>query len=68
MVEQGKPIPDKVTEYTFVGTQKHDETLNKILEFVEFLIIQSDNRIELGIQNIELLWTMLVTEANFESD
>lgn len=39
-----------------------------MLDLVEFLVINSDNRVEIGVQNIELMWDMFVTQANFESD
>jgi hypothetical protein len=38
------------------------------LELVEFLVLQSENRVEIGVNNIEKLWYMFVTEANFDSD
>jgi len=69
-------MPDKVEDYAFVGKYPHGETLQHILDFVEFVITTSQgsaqaklsDRVELGIENINTLWRLFVNEPNFVSD
>ena len=45
-------IVDKVEQHVFVGRFSHNETLQSILDCVEFLIFNSEQEICLGVANI----------------
>jgi hypothetical protein len=56
LTERKKAIPDDVSKQTFVGKHSHDETLNYLLDFLEFLILNSENKVSIGTENIDRLW------------
>ena len=41
-------LPDDVSNYVFVGKHTHQDTLEHMLGFLEFLIINSDHKVTLG--------------------
>jgi len=68
-------VPDNVEEFSFCGSYSHSKTLDALLEFLEYLIIQSQNDsqkqddfVSLGIDNLTQLWQLFVSEPNFNSD
>jgi|LauGreDrversion4_2_1035121.scaffolds.fasta_scaffold54103_1 hypothetical protein len=61
-------LPDDVSNFTFVGKHTHQDTLDHMLGFLEFLIINSDHKVTLGTQNIDRLWQMFVQQPNFSID
>ena len=63
--ERNKALPDDVSNYTFVGKHSHQDTLDHLLGFLEFLIISSDHKVSLGTGNIHKLWQMFVQQLNF---
>lgn len=51
-----KHLPDDVSNFTFVGKHPHDTVLNKLLGFLEFIIVESSLEVSLGPENIDTLW------------
>jgi len=51
---------DEFLLQVFAGRHNHSTTLNKLLEFMEFLILGSGNKITFGIENIESLWRLFI--------
>ncbi len=68
LIEKNKTIPDDVSGFIFLGKHTHKETLEAILGFLEFIILSSDEKVTLGIENIDRLWTLFVQQPNFNSD
>jgi hypothetical protein len=62
--EKKKALPDDVFTYVFVGKYNHQETLDHLLGFLEFIIISSDQKVSLGTANIDRLWQMCVQLPN----
>jgi hypothetical protein len=68
LTERNKTLPDDVSTFTFVGKHNHQDTIDHLLGFLEFLIINSDHRVTLGKSNIDRLWGLFVQQPNFNSD
>ena len=66
--EKNKALPDDVSTYVFVGKHNHQDTLDHLLGFLEFLIINSDHKVTLGTPNIDRLWQMFVQQPNSNVD
>jgi hypothetical protein len=66
--ERKKPLPEDVSNFAFVGKYAHEATLNIILGFLEFLVLHSEEKVSLGTENIDRLWTIFVQQPNFNSD
>jgi hypothetical protein len=56
MAEKKRTLPDDVANFVFVGKHPHEQTLNHLLEFLEFLIVNTNQEVTLGTQNIDNLW------------
>lgn len=67
MAENNINIPENIDEYMFISKHQHGETLQNILDFTEFLVLEG-TKVHIGIDNIEKLWQMFVREPNFEQD
>ena len=73
MYQQGAALPNKLDEQAFQGRYSHQQTLQKILDFLDFFVVQGqkDNSsnhaitVSLGVQNIKQLWTLFVKDPNF---
>ena len=68
-------MPDNVDEFNFVGGAAHSKTIEALLDFIEYLVIQSQNDsqqpndfVSIGIKNINNLWKLFISEPNFNSD
>jgi hypothetical protein len=68
LIEKNKTIPDDVSNYIFVGKHTHKETLEAILGFLEFIVLSSDHKVNIGTDNIDRLWALFVQQPNFNSD
>ena len=66
--ERNKALPEDVTSFCFIGKHNHQDTLDHLLGFLEFLIITSEHKVTLGTENIDNLWRMFVQQPNFNSD
>ena len=73
-VEKNK-VPESVEDTIFIGQYSHNDTLNAVLDFIEYIVIESQNDglkknevVSIGIENIQKLWRLFVTEPNFNSD
>jgi hypothetical protein len=58
--ERNKALPEDVTSFCFIGKHNHQDTLDHLLGFLEFLIITSEHKVTLGTENIDNLWRMFV--------
>lgn len=58
--QQKKNLPEDVSGVVFIGKHNHEQTLNSMLSFLEFLIIQSNYQVTLGTHNIDTLWQIFV--------
>ena len=74
LIEKSK-VPDNVDEFIFAGSYTHAKTLESLLEFIEYLVLQSQNDstkpnefVSIGVANIENLWSLFVSGPNFNSD
>lgn len=63
-----KKLNEDFSNTIFVGRHSHQVTINKTLDFLEFLIIQSSLSVSLGQKNIETLWNLFVQQPNFNAD
>lgn len=68
-------VPENVDEFVFVGSYTHSKTLEALLDFIEYVVIQSQNDsvkaddfVSIGIKNIQTLWHLFVSGPNFNSD
>jgi hypothetical protein len=61
-------LPEEVGGFAFVGKHAHDTVLGHLLSFIEFLIVQSNMQVPIGIPNIDTLWQIFVHQPNFSSD
>lgn len=59
ILEKKKQLPEDVGNFIFIGKHNHDTTQYKLLEFLEFLIINC-KQISLGTNNIDTLWKVFV--------
>lgn len=66
--EKNKTLPDDVSNFVFVGKHTHQDTLDQLLGFLEFLIINSEYKVTLGTENIDKLWIMFVQQPNSNVD
>lgn len=62
LLEKNK-VPENVDEFTFIGSYSHSKTLDALLDFIEYLVLQSQNDnqkpnefVSIGINNIQNLW------------
>jgi len=74
-LEEKSKVPDNVDEFIFAGSYTHAKTLESLLEFIEYLVLQSQNDstkpnefVSIGVANIENLWSLFVSGPNFNSD
>lgn len=58
--ERKKALPDDVSNFVFIGKHGHDATLNQLLSFLEYVVLSSEGRVSLGIENIDKLWQLFV--------
>ena len=42
IIDKKKQLPEDVSSYIFVGKHSHEASLNRFLEFIEFLILGSE--------------------------
>ena len=75
MFQKSGTLPDNLDEHVFSGKYQHSQTLQSILDLLEFLICKSQvetnttgQTVTLGIENIKKLWALFVNEPNFQSD
>ena len=75
MFQKSGTLPDNLDEHVFAGKYQHSQTLQSILDLLEFLICKSQaytnttgQSVTLGIENIKKLWALFVNEPNFQSD
>jgi hypothetical protein len=68
LAEKNKGLPDDISNFVFVGKHTHKDTLENILGFLEFLILNTNHQVTLGPENIDKLWTLFVQQPNFTSD
>lgn len=61
-------VPENISKTCFEGTVTHSDYLEKLFEFIEFVIIYSGNEINLGTENIEKLWNIFVSTSSIEFD
>jgi hypothetical protein len=54
--EKKKSLPEDVNSFIFVGKHAHENTLNQLLNFLEYIILSSGEQVSLGIANIDKLW------------
>lgn len=55
-LSERKKLPEDVSNFTFVGKHSHDATLNQMLGFLEFIILNSEEKVSLGTSSIDRLW------------
>lgn len=65
MSVQKKEVPSDFSSVVFAGKQSHEATINSQLNFLEFLIVRSNQSVTIGIENIEKLWQIYVHQPNF---
>jgi hypothetical protein len=63
-----KKLPEDVANFVFVGKHGHDATFQSLLNFLEFVILSSEERVALGTEGIDRLWALFVQQPNFNSD
>lgn len=75
LYKSGGTVPEKLDEHVFYGRYPHNQTLEKTLDFIEFILCQGQKAVDsnempvtLGIENIKRLWILFVKEPNFQSD
>jgi len=68
LTEKKKQLPEDVTEYVFVGKHEHEVSLSKMLDFLEYVVTVSNQKVALGTENIDILWKVFVQQPNFNSD
>jgi hypothetical protein len=63
-MSEKKKVFDDASNSIFVGRFNHEISLNKLLDFLEFLIINSNQNdiqvVSLGTDNIDILWKNFV--------
>jgi len=68
LVRKGKSPPEKVESYVFAGRTEHQPTLEKLLEVLEFLVLNSNWAVSIKAENLDTLWKIFVLYPNFTSD
>lgn len=69
MSEQGQALPENPAKYIFASKYNHEETLKGLLDFLAYVIVQSNcEEISFGDEGIKLLWNLFVQNPNFEID
>lgn len=68
MAEKKRTIPDDVSNFIFLGKNAHDAHLNSLFDFLEFIVLRSNETVSLGIDNIDKLWRLFVQQPVFNSD
>ena len=61
-------VPENISKTKFEGNVTHAEQLDKLLEFIESVISTSDNKIQIGTENIQRLWNIFVSNSSIEFD
>jgi hypothetical protein len=65
--KKGAP-PDNVESYVFAGRTEHSQTLEKLLELLEFVVLGSNGKVTIKSGHIDALWKTFVLSPNFTSD
>jgi hypothetical protein len=60
--------PENVENHVFVGKTGHHVLLEKLLDLLEFVIIQSNWAVTIQAKNIDTLWKLMVLSPNFQQD
>lgn len=60
LTEKKKQLPEDVTECVFVGKHEHEVSLGKMLDFLEYVVTVSNQKVALGTENIDILWKVFV--------
>jgi hypothetical protein len=48
LTEKKRQIPEDIADFIFVGKNGHEASLNGMLDFLEFIIIGSNQQVSLG--------------------
>ena len=70
MVDQVKKgdVPENISKTKFEGNVAHSDQLEKLLEFVKFVVTTANNEIKVGTDNIQKLWNIFVSASSIEFD
>lgn len=68
MARKNRVPPEKGESHIFYGRTSHHATLMKLLELLEFVIMNSDSKVSLRSANIDVLWKIFVLSPNFTQD
>jgi hypothetical protein len=68
MTQKNRTIPDDASNFTFTGKTAHEVHLNSIFNFIEFIILQSNQKVNLGTANIDNLWFLFVQQPVLNQD
>ena len=68
ITRKNKAPIEKIEDYIFYGRSAHKEVVEKLLDFIQFVIIGSDYTVSLKSQNIDILWKIFVHQPNFTQD
>jgi hypothetical protein len=61
-------VPENISKTCFEGNVQHADHLEKLLEFIDFLSVNTVGEITLGNENIEKLWNIFVNRSGIEFD
>lgn len=61
-------VPENIAKTCFEGNVTHSDYLDKLLEFLEFIIIHTYSDINIGTENLKRLWEMFVNNSSIEFD
>ena len=68
-LNEKQKLSEDVSKLVFLGRHTHENTIQKFLDFLEFLIIGAQNeQVFLGTKNIDTLWRIFVQQPNFNLD
>mmetsp|Transcript_4486 Transcript_4486/g.6709 ORF Transcript_4486/g.6709 Transcript_4486/m.6709 type:complete len:281 (-) Transcript_4486:5559-6401(-) len=59
---------ENMDQHVFSGRSPHTQTLKKLLDSLEFLVLKSEWKVVLQAENIDLLWQLFVSQPNMQSD
>jgi len=59
---------DDLPKQVFMGRYSHGQTLQKLLDFIEFIILGSNEKVQFGISNIETVWLQFIQQPNSTFD
>lgn len=68
ITRKNKAPIEKIEDYIFYGRSAHKEVVEKLLDFIQFVIIGSDYTVSVKCQNIDILWKIFVHQPNFTQD